>query len=208
MVRYGNEPTSSDPDHEFRIELERDEIAFGSERPPRSSRPSRRRFRRFLEPVLFAAAACIVLLATHTSGGEQSPAARRAPPASPSQSPRLDETLSTSRAQLLLIAAQTAVPGERITVLAYRNRRLCGAAELRFDGVPAAQQLVRYAGRLDPDYAEMFLTMDVPKSAKPGRHMIELYGPRPGGRGPICGDVPEHQGWFATTTISVGSPHR
>jgi hypothetical protein len=206
MARYGDEATSSDHD-ESRIKLDRDEITFGRERPPPAMTLTRRRLRRFLEPGLLVAATGVILLAIQAAGGDGSPAAcQTAAAPSPSQSARSAAAPSTPRASLRLVAPQTAVPGERVTVLAYRSRRLCGPAELRFDGRLTAQKLLRYAGPPDPDYAEMFMAMDVPRSAKPGSHLIELYGPRPGGAaGQLCGDAAEHQARLATTTISVES---
>jgi hypothetical protein len=207
MTRYGNEAPSSDNDNESRIELDRDQITFGRERPPPTTTVTNR-LRRFLEPGLLVAAIGVIVLAAHAIGNDGAPAAGRATGGPPtSQVAPGAEATSTARSHLRLVAPQTATPGERLTVLTYRNRRLCGPTELRFDGAPAVQQLVRYAGRLDPDYAETFVTLDVPRNAKPGRHVIDLYGPRPGGRGPICGDVPEHQGLLATATITVGSSH-
>jgi hypothetical protein len=95
-----------------------------------------------------------------------------------------------------------------ITVLAHRNRRLCGAAELRFDGAPVMQRLNGYAGPADSGREDVFVLMRVPLSAAAGRHEVELYGPMQGGRGDsLCTDVPEHQGRLATTTLVVGPSH-
>jgi hypothetical protein len=128
--------------------------------------------------------------------------------ASPAASPAAVQpaTVRTSVAPPRLLAPQAASPGEQITVLAYRNRRLCGAAQLRLDGTPVSYRLAGYVGSPNPDRVEMFLTVEVPRSAKPGNHEIELYGPVPGGRnGPVCADVRERQAKLATTSITVAS---
>jgi hypothetical protein len=156
------------------------------------------RLRRFVEPGLSVAGAGLMLLAVQATGGVAPPAASPAPvgPAA----------VRTSAGPSRLLAPQAAVPGDRITVLAYRDRRLCGAAELRLDGAPVSYRLAGYVGSPNPGRMEMFLSVVVPRSATPGNHEIELYGPVPGGRsGPLCADVPEHQARLATTSITVGS---
>ena len=219
MARNDTEAASSDHDNQSTIELDRDENTCGR-RPPRSTTLTRRRLRRLVEPGLLVAAIGMILLAVHTTGGDGSPAAGRVDGrtmVAPSQPARATEGAPSPRAQLRLVAPQNAVPGERLTVLAYyRNRLLCGPTQLRFDGKPTAHKLLRYAGPPNPDYAEMFMVMDVPQSAKPGSHVIELHGPRQGAAqvladpqflaaGPICGDFREHQARLATTTISIES---
>ncbi|MGN9909359.1 hypothetical protein ACTMTJ_17585 [Phytohabitans sp. LJ34] len=154
--------------------------------------------RKLAEKATLVVATGAVLLAVHTTGGDRSPEAQPAGPALP---PPSAETISPVHLQL--VVPESAAPGERLTVLAFRNRRLCGAAELRFDGAPTAHKLLRYAAPANQDHAQIFMAMDVPRSAKPGSHEIALYGPKPGGSGPICGDVAEHQGRLATATISV-----
>jgi hypothetical protein len=209
MARNGTEAAPSDRDNQASIELDRDEITFGRQRPPPTTTLSRRRLRRLVEPGLLVAAIGVILLAVHATGGDGTPAAGGVDGrtmVTPSQPGRATEGAPSPRAQLRLVAPQTAVPGERLTVLAYRDRRLCGPTELRFDAKPTAQKLLRYADRPDPDYAEMFMAVDVPRSAKPGSHLIELYGPREGGpAGQLCGDVPEHQARLANATILVQS---
>jgi hypothetical protein len=156
------------------------------------------RLRRFVEPGLFGAGAGRMLLAVQVTGDEASPAA---PPA-----PVGPAAVRTSAAPPRLLAPRAAAPGEQITVLAYRDRRLCGAAELRLDGTPVSYRLAGYVGSPNPDRMAMFLSVRVPRSATPGHHEIELYGPVPGGRGgPLCADVREHQAELATTSITVGS---
>ena len=161
-----------------------------------------RELRRFVEPGLLVVCAGAVLLAVQvTTRGHGASVTRPAiaSSATPSAAP------PTAEGPPRLLAPQTASPGERITVLAYRNPRLCGSAQLRFDGAPVKHRLASYVGPQHPDRMEMFLTMQVPGSVTPGSHTIELYGPMPGGStGPICADVREHQARLATTTITVG----
>lgn len=182
-----------------------DVITFGGDPEPRSTSPTRRRLRRLAEKATLVAATGAILLAVHTTSGDRSPDAQPARPASPTPSAQTPNGPPIPPVPLQLVVPETAAPGERLTVLAYRNRRLCGGAELRFDGAPTTHELLRYAGPANQDHAQMFMAMEVPRSAKPGSHEIDLYGPMPGGSGPICGDVSEHQGRIATTTISVES---
>jgi hypothetical protein len=201
--------TSSDHDNQSRTEAPADQITLGPDRPHHTTTRTRSRLRRLLEPALLIASTGVILLTVHATGGEDPPTA--APPTAPSPSQAAPaEVVAARHADLRLVAPQTATPGERITVLAYRNRRLCGPAELRLDGKPVPHQLLAYAGTPNPDYAEMFMTIGVPRSAHPGNHMIELYGPRQGGpAGPLCGDIREHQARLASTTITInGTNHR
>jgi hypothetical protein len=201
--------TSSDHDNQSGTEAAADQITLGPDRLQHTTTRTRDRLRRLLEPALIIASTGVILLAVHATGGEDPPAA--APPTAPSPSQVARAEVAAPRhADLRLVAPQTAAPGERITVLAYRNRRLCGPAELRLDSKPVPHQLLAYAGTPNPDYAEMFMMIDVPRSAHPGNHVIELYGPRQGGpAGPLCGDVREHQARLASTTITInGTNHR
>jgi hypothetical protein len=193
--------TTSSQDNQPRTGPDPDEITLGPDRPLRTTTFARRRLGRFVEPALFVAFTGVVLVAVHVSGGDGVPAV--APPTAPPPAASA-EMGASPRADHLLVAPQTAVRGERITVVAYRTRRLCGPPELRFDGKPTVYELRAYAGRPSFDYVEMLMTMNVPRSARPGSHMIELYGREQGGpAGALCGDVREHQARLATTTISI-----
>jgi hypothetical protein len=106
-----------------------------------------------------------------------------------------------------LIAPATAAPGERVVVLAYRNSNLCGPAELRLDGRPLPQQILAYAGRGSDTYQQLFISVDLPLSATPGTHRIDLLGRVQPDRDGICGDHPERQLRIDSTAISV-TPRR
>jgi hypothetical protein len=162
-----------------------------------------RRLRRFVEPSLVALCAGIAFSVLYVMDQRGSPTtAPAASPSSPASAAAFTAWASAHRPRLL--ASETAKPGERLTVLAFRNRRLCGAAEIRLDGAPVVHRLAGYVGPLDSDWMEIFMTMDLPRSAAPGRHEIELYGPMRGGpRGPICGDSREHQGKLAGRIVTV-----
>jgi hypothetical protein len=189
--------TTSSQDNQSTMGPDPDEITLGPDRPLRT----RRRLGRFVEPALFVALNGVVLVAVHVSGGAGESAV--APPTAPP--PAASAGMGASpRADHRLVAPQTAVRGERITVVAYRTRRLCGPPELRFDGKPTVYGLRAYAGRPSFDYVEMLMTMNVPRSARPGSHMIELYGrEQHGPAGALCGDGREHQARLATTRISI-----
>jgi hypothetical protein len=163
--------------------------------------------RRFAEPGLVVVAAAAMVLAGQVTGGGGSPVAE---PAAPSVSPAA-ASFASPRASASLprfVAPRAASAGQWITVLAYRNPRLCGPAELRFDGALVAHRLGSYVGQQDSDRVDMFLTMQVPRSAGRGIHEIELYGPiSGGGTNPLCADVAEHQGQLAAATVTVGRRH-
>jgi hypothetical protein len=180
------------------------ELRDGSPTRDGPSRTRRDRLRRLAEPSLFVMGTGAILLAVHVAGDEGSPVATPAP------SPRVSASVAPSPALAVpvtlprLIAPQAAVPGERITVLGYRNGRLCGPAELRFDGAPVAHRLAAYVGPVNLDHMQVVLTMQVPRATMPGSHKIELYGPVPGGGSEaVCANVREHQAELATTAITV-----
>jgi hypothetical protein len=162
-------------------------------------------WRRFLRPstrrtmttaALTAIAALLVGYAI--GGGRPAPDRPQAATARP---------LAASDGQQLharLLAPATAAAGERVPVLAFRNPKLCGPTELRFDNAAVDQRIIRYAAPDSHTYPQIFMSMDVPRSAKPGTHEIELLGPVPSTHGAMCADVPERQGRIATTTISIG----
>jgi hypothetical protein len=168
-----------------------------------------RRLRRFVEPGLVVAGAVVMLLAGYATGSRDSPVISPAapPPVSGDAAPAGSLLAAVSRPWL--IAPRAASAGEMITVLAHRNRLLCGAAELRFDGGPVVQRPNGYVGPADSGREDVFVLMTVPLSATAGRHAVELYGPIQGGRGnSACADVPEHQGRLATTTVVVRPSRR
>ena len=177
-----------------------DIVVFGTgnseDQPLRPGRvAASRRLRRYVEPMLMLVVAAAMFLVGQASDDRRPPAAGAA------------VTASTARVATVrehLIAPRTAAPGEPLTVLAYRNARLCGPIELRFDGAAMRHRLAWYAGPRHPDRTEMALAVWVPRSAKAGRHEIELWGPVPGGQiHNLCGDRPEHQARLDTTTIMV-----
>jgi len=103
-----------------------------------------------------------------------------------------------------MIAPQTASPGEQITVLVYAYRGRCGPTELRLDNLPVKHRLNRYLGSPNPDWIEMFMILDVPTGAFPGRHEIQLYGPDTGQTGTRCGTNPTDRTLLATLAITLG----
>jgi hypothetical protein len=102
------------------------------------------------------------------------------------------------------VAPSAGIAGQRITVLAFRDTRLCGPAELRFHGAPIARRPAGDVSPPDLHDQRVFLSVTIPPSATPGNHQIDLYGPIPGGHHyALCADIPEHQGHFATATVLV-----
>jgi hypothetical protein len=162
-----------------------------------------RRLRRFVEPSLLILCAGIGFAVPYVMDERGSHST--APAASPSSPASVAASTAWASAHRpRLRAPETANPGERLTVLAFRSRRLCGVAEIRLDGAAVVHRIARNVGPLDSDWMEIFMTLDLPRSAGPGPHEIELYGPMRGGpRGPICGDCREHQGKLAGRIVTV-----
>jgi hypothetical protein len=161
------------------------------------------RLRRLADPLLLVVLAGSVFAATEMTGGrdplygERPDAGQPAGLGTPYQSPR-----STGSR---LVVPSTARPGERITVVGYRDSALCGPSELRFDGTVVDHRITATAAPYTPWLTELFIVMTVPAAATPGAHRIELFGPVASGRsGPICGDTPERHGRLAAEKISIG----
>jgi hypothetical protein len=164
-----------------------DVISSGFDRPPS-------RLRRLAQPALLAAGATAVLLAAPIIDGQEPAAPPTAPPT----------PVPAAAALSPLVAPDDVAPGEQIVVLAQRNPRLCGPAELRFDGAPLRHRLAWNTAPPHADRGEVFLRLQVPSSAAPGDHRLDLFGPVPGGSGtPTCTDVRERQARLATVTITV-----
>ncbi|MEV6487131.1 hypothetical protein AB0M20_00630 [Actinoplanes sp. NPDC051633] len=154
-------------------------------------RPIRRTVR---TAALTVAAAAALLVANALQGGDVA-----APP--------LPAAAGSGEQRVRLIAPATATPGSHLVVLGHRNPVLCGAAELRFDGLPVRHKVIAYAGRtLGSAYQQVFMSMDLPRSATPGTHRIDLFGPVRSTSGSTCGDVPERQARIDTTSISISEP--
>ena len=169
------------------IRVEPDILQWG---PNGRGGPAPSRLRKLLGPGLFMAGAGAALLAVQFAGG----------PVPPGTAPVVPAAVAPPR----LSAPQTAKSGERITVLGFRDGRLCGPAELRFDGTPVAHRLAAFVGPLGLDHQQFFLTMEVPRSAAPGRHEIALYGPAPSGPGGrTCTAVSERQAELAAVSVVV-----
>jgi hypothetical protein len=101
-----------------------------------------------------------------------------------------------------LLVPQQARPGARLTVLVHRDHRLCGNAELRLDGFPVQHRVLADLGPVSGQWQALIMTMDVPGTAAPGRHVVRLDGPIPGGRGGLlCAEMPEHQDRIAEATL-------
>ena len=170
---------------------------------PRPWTAVRRRFRSLVELTLLTLViiltVAVVRLASAarpaepTGGSSITTDPRTAPPGStvPVTHPRM-------------IAPQTASPGEQITVLVYAYRGRCGPTELRLDNLPVKHRLNRYLGSPNPDRIEMFMILDVPTGAFPGRHEIQLYGPDTGQTGTRCGTNPTDRTLLATLAITLG----
>lgn len=196
------EPKPGWPSPELTIDLD-DETATGREPLPllrhlrqRPIRPTAR------TAVLTLAAAGALIAAIELSGGNA------ASPPPPSAQHGTAPVPQSHEQPARLIAPATATPGEHLIVLGHRNPALCGPAELRFDGLPVRHKGLKYAGERGGTHPQLFMSMDVPRSAKPGTHQIELFGPVRSTRGGTCGDVPEHQARIDTTAISISPAPR
>jgi hypothetical protein len=103
-----------------------------------------------------------------------------------------------------LLAPPTGRPGQSITVVGFRDLELCGPTELLFDSAQVPQRVDATARPLAPGLLAVFIVMQVPETAGPGPHRIELWGPTHGGRR-VCGDVPVHQDILDGVDIEITS---
>jgi hypothetical protein len=180
------------------------ELTIDLDTAPQAGTKGRPDWRRYLRPstrqtvTTAGLTAIAALLVGYTIGGGRlapnHPQAAAAPPAAVS-----DQQGRHAR----LLAPATAAAGERVPILAFRNTKLCGPTELSFDNAAVGQRIIGYPAPDSHTYPQIFMSMDVPRSAKAGTHEIELLGPVAATQGAICADIPERQGRIATTTISI-----
>jgi hypothetical protein len=165
----------------------------------RPVRPRRIRYRPTRNAIATAALtiAAGVLTVGYAAGSETPPSAQAGAPA-PTAAP-------AEAGPAGFVTPSTAAPGERLTVLAYRNTTLCGPAVLHLDGAAMPQRVLTgyAAGQDGRTYRQFFMSMDVPRTARPGAHRIELWGPVRARGGEICSDVPERQARIATATLVI-----
>lgn len=178
------------------IDLDQDPQRPVVTRRPALHRLARPENRRTIATAALAAVA--TLLVTHTIGGA------RVTPSPPVEAAPAGATAAAQSAPLpQLFVPAVAAAGERLTVLASRDGRLCGPAELRFDGAAVPYRVIRYASPGSDSYPRIFMSLDVPPTARRGTHSIELIGPVQGSGGTLCGDRPERQGRIAQASILI-----
>ncbi len=196
------EPRTGRPCPGPTIDLD-DRAATDRERLPVLQRLRRRPLRRTVRTAALTLSAAGALLAAYALPGDNA-AGPTPPSASRETAPAAPPHVQPAR----LIAPATATPGEHLIVLGHRDPALCGPAELRFDGLPVRHRVLRAAGARGDAYPQLFMAMDVPRSATSGTHQIELFGPVRSVQGDICGDVPEHQARIDTASISISPAQR
>jgi hypothetical protein len=197
------QPSPQDPQSPALPELT---IDLGEDRRGRPERSRYRPTRKTIATTALTVTAAAGVLAFAYVTGDAQPGVTGQPQPAPSTAavsePRLRYTDQ-------FITPELAAAGERVTVVAYRNVTLCGPAELRFDGAAVPHRLTRYAAGQDRrSNPQFFMWMDVPRSARPGTHHIDLFGPVRAYRGNICTDVPERQARIATATITIENSGR
>jgi hypothetical protein len=132
------------------------------------------------------------------------PIVGREPGGGPSTAPATSDPLQLTRASSGpgLLAPPVGRPGQQITVVGFRDINLCGPSELRFDDAPVIQRVDATARPRTPELLAVFIVMQVPSTASPGAHRIQLWGPAHGGRR-TCGDVPAHQAQLDAVDIEI-----
>ena len=183
------------------------ELAIDLDDPPRArsggpgGHPDWRRFVRpsTRQTMITAGLAATALLVGYAFGSGR--LHQNYPPAAAAQPAAASDQQQELHARLL--APATAATGERVPVLAFHNSQLCGPTRLRFDDAVVEQRIIGYATPGTHTHPQIFLSMDVPQSTKPGEHKIQLIGPIPTTGGTFCADVAERQGLIATATISI-----
>jgi hypothetical protein len=174
------------------VEKPPDVVAFGS--PERRSAPLVRRLRWLAETVAVIAVVgvAIVLLPD------------RDPPVAPAVEPVPSAGATPATTARRLVVPKVLRAGERVTVLGYRHARRCTPTTLLFSGAAVRHRAERIVEPVDGEWVELFMTMDVPTSARTGRHEVVLLGPMPGGPGGVvCGETPERRGRLAIVTVTV-----
>jgi hypothetical protein len=102
------------------------------------------------------------------------------------------------------VVPATARADEQITIVAYRDDRLCGPTALHFDGTQIPYQVPATTRPATANWVELYLTVQIPSAVGLGRHRIELFGPVAGGQGRVlCGAEPEHQDRLADAEVIV-----
>lgn len=180
-------------------QVEPDIISLGADASPSSPRPPRPWPRWLIEPVLLALGLGAILFAGHFNNPSAPTSARQHPVvAAESAKP----SISASRDSPMVVAGTFARPGEWLIVLAYRDSRFCGPAEVRFDGLPTENRPLAEHTLTPTDH--LVLRVQIPATATAGSHELELFGPLPGGPPhPICADTPEHQGPLGRAPVTV-----
>jgi hypothetical protein len=168
-------------------------------------RPHRPRRVRYLPTRNTIATAALTIAAgaltvVYAVGSQTPPTARSVAPAQAAAPAQADPAR--------FVTPATAAPGERLTVLAYRNTTLCGPAVLHLDGAAVPQRVLSgyTAGQEGRSHRQFFMSMDVPRTARPGTHRIDLWGPLRASGGDICADVPERPARIASAVIVVIPP--
>jgi hypothetical protein len=151
------------------------------------------------EPLVLVSIAAVALVAFGLSGGRGS----AVPDAGTGVSAQVPTTAESRSPSPRMIAPASARQGERVSIVAFHSRGVCGAVVLRFDGNPVAQQLTSLVFLPDPAWIGLFMTLDVPATAAAGTHEIELYVPLDGGRRPVCGNELQQVTRLASTTLNV-----
>jgi hypothetical protein len=189
-----------------------EEISAHDDRPPASGR---RRWRRVAEPLVLLAAAATFFAIMRFAENRDAPAAdepRSAVVSAPATSARPDVGPSTTLVNAQgshvpsprFVVPATARRGDQITIVGYRESRLCGPTELHFDGRPIPHQIRARATPTSEGWVELYLTVTIPSVTSLGTHGLELFGPAAGGNaGALCGDVPEHQDRLADAEIII-----
>lgn len=180
-------------------QVEPDVISLGADASPSSPGPPRPRLRWLIEPVLLALGLGGILLASHFNN-PSTPTSARQDPVMTAESAK--PSISASGGSPLVVGGTFAKPGDWLIMLAYRDSRFCGPAEVRFDGLPTENRPLAEHTLMPAD--RLFLRVQIPATATAGSHELELFGPLPGGPPhTLCADTPEHQGLLGRAPITV-----
>jgi hypothetical protein len=94
--------------------------------------------------------------------------------------------------------------GGSIYLVATRRPGLCGPEDLRFDGRILPLRVLAASHRAGAEARQIIASATLPATARPGPHVLTVYGPVPSTRGGIvCGDRAERHALIATIRIAV-----
>jgi hypothetical protein len=205
MTAHASHAQRPAPTPTARLDNEAEVITIGTDPlPPHSGRIvwRLRPLRRIVELLLVGAVIAAALVVANNNSDRPPAPIVRPPEAGPVVQ---DAARARPPIRPRLVAPASARAGERVTVMGFAYQGLCGPTSFRFDGVHVEHDVISVAASTDSSWVGTLMTVEVPAAATAGPHVLDLYGPIPGGGRwtTACGDMPEHVGRLGDATVDV-----